>query len=414
MNLKVGIIGAGFNANFHRLALQSVRGAEITGVFAVAGAEAFAAEVESNGLGECSVCESVSELCQISDIVCMFMPNFARVETMEEITQAVQKGENLKGVICEKPLGSNMKEARRLVELANSVGLNTAYFENQIHMPAIHSALTQLTPTQKKMGPVTLTRSAEEHGGPHEGWFWDPTRQGGGVLCDMGCHSIAVGWYCLNPIGKSPTFMRPKSVNCSLGLLKWGLPYWREKLLKDRGVDYAKTPAEDYCSGTIVFENPETGQIAQAQFTDSWMFEKQGLRLLMEAMGPGYALEVNSLISPLSIFIGDAAAEATANAEAALEKATASRGLLAVQPNEPDLYGYVSEWRNALSAFSEGKNAFLDWEYGLEITRLVMASYVSAECGKVINLADPLVLQVLENFVPLIQQGRGNELFHVA
>jgi hypothetical protein len=32
-------------------------------------------------------------------------------------------------------------------------------------------------------------------------------------------------------------------------------------------------------------------------------------------------------------------------------------------PNETELYGYVVEWRNALSAFEKGKNALLE-KYG--------------------------------------------------
>jgi hypothetical protein len=50
-----------------------------------------------------------------------------------------------------------------------------------------------------------------------------------------------------------------------------------------------------------------------------------------------------------------AAAEAVANAEAALEKATASRGLLTVQPNELDLYGYVDELDDMRDAFLPAK-----------------------------------------------------------
>jgi hypothetical protein len=49
--------------------------------------------------------------------------------------------------------------------------------------------------------------------------------------------------------------------------------------------------------------------------------------ILIAGMGPGYAFEINTLVSPLNIFIGDAAAEAIKDAETALEKATASRGL---------------------------------------------------------------------------------------
>jgi predicted dehydrogenase len=112
-------------------------------------------------------------------------------------------------------------------------------------------------------------------------------------------------------------------------------------------------------------------------------------------------------VSPLNLFIGDAAADAIANQETALEKATASRGLLAVQCNEADLYGYTDENRDMLEAFEAGRDAMLDWEYGLEIQRLVMASYLSAERGRVIDLTDAATLAELDAYVPAIQQGKG-------
>jgi hypothetical protein len=143
------------------------------------------------------------------------------------------------------------------------------------------------------------------------------------------------------------------------------------------------------------------------------MFEKQGLRLFLDGMGPGYAFEVNTLVSPLQVFIGDVAAEAVADAETALEKATASRGLLAVQYNEPDLYGYTDENEDAVEAFLAGRDAYLPWSYGLEITKLVMAAYMSAERQKTIDLTAPSVQEELETYVPLIQQGRGVEVLHI-
>jgi predicted dehydrogenase len=347
------------------------------------------------------------------DAIAIYAPNHVRVALMEQIVEAVEAGAELKGVICEKPLGRNVQEARRLVDLADEAGLRTAYFENQIFMKPIQVQLAQLEPQQKTMGPLALTRSAEEHGGPHEAWFWDPTRQGGGVLSDMGCHSIAVGWYALTPIGKPPTFLEPVSVSADTALLKWGLPQWREKLLNERGVDYAKIPAEDFATGMITYRNPESGQLVKSQFTDSWMFEKQGLRLFMDGMGPGYAFEVNTLISPLQVFVGDVAAEAVADAESALEKATATRGLLSVQHNEADLYGYTDENADAARAFLADEDGYLSWRYGLEITKLVMAAYMAAERRQTIDLTDPAVQQELETFVPLIQQGRGAEILQV-
>lgn len=410
--LKVGTVGAGFVATFQATAMKQVRGMELSGVVAPQGAEALQAFSKSHNLGPCTIYSSVAEMAKQVDVIAIYCPNFVRLEIMEQIAEAVKAGAELKGLICEKPLARNVAEGRRMLELAESANLKTAYFENQIQMKPIQAQLAQLAPQQETMGPLALVRSSEEHGGPHEGWFWDPTRQGGGVLCDMGCHSIAVGWYALNPVGKPLTFMQPQSVQADIGLLKWGLPQWRKKLLDERGVDYSKTPGEDFATGIFTFKNPETGQISKAQFTNSWMFEKQGLRLFMDGMGPGYAFEVNTLISPLNIFIGDAAAEAVADREVALEKATASRGLLAVQPNEADLYGYTDENEDAYRAFLEGRDAFLPLSYGLEITKLVTAAYMSADMKKTIDLTDPQVQKDLETYIPLVQQGRGAEILY--
>lgn len=409
---KLGIVGAGFIARFQAKAMLQVRGVEIAGVVSrtEASANSFAQMVKDSGLGECKAFKDVGEMAKHVDAVAIYSPNFTRLEIVEKIVEAVKQGAALKGLICEKPLARNVKEARRMVELVQSVRLPNAYFENQIFMKLIQAQLKQLAPQQRSMGPLMLTRSAEEHGGPHEPWFWDPTRQGGGVLSDMGCHSIAVGWYALTPLEKPLTFLQPVSISADCSLLKWGLPHWREKLLNKFGVDYAKTPAEDFATGMITYKNPESGQIVKAQFTDSWMFEKQGLRLFMDGMGPGYAFEVNTLQSSLQIFIGDAAAEATADAELALEKSTASRGLLAVQHNEPDLYGYTDEIEDAIHAFAAGRDAMLPWSYGLEIVKLAMAGYMSAERKQTIDLTSPVIQKELETFVPLIQQGRGAEV----
>lgn len=412
--LKLGIVGAGFVAKFHARAMMQMRGVEVAGITSRtrASAEALSKIVQDNGLGEGTVYDSITDMAPHVDAIAIYAPNFVRVEHVEEIVEAVKKGAELKGVICEKPLARNVPEARRLIDLVGDLGLKTAYFENQIFMKPIRTQLDQLRPQQQTMGPLLLTRSAEEHGGPHEPWFWDPTRQGGGVLSDMGCHSIAVGWYALTPLGQSPTFLEPVSVSADCALLKWGLPQWREKLLNDFGVDYAKTPAEDFTTGMITYRNPETGQLSKAQFTNSWMFEKQGLRLLMDGMGPGYAFEVNSLRSTLEIFIGDVAAEAIADAELALEKATASRGLLAVHYNEPDLYGYTDEIEDARRAFLAGQDGFLPWSYGLEVIKLVMAAYMADEKEQTIDLTDPAVQKELETYIPLIQQGKGAEVLY--
>ena len=407
--LRYGIVGSGFVAQFHLRALESVRGVEVAGLTSRTPPHELGASVRARGLGEARVFETVREMAANVDVVAIFNANSVRVEVMEQIAAAVGDGARLRGLICEKPLARNLAEARRVVELANEIGAPTAYFENQIHMKMLQQARAQLAEPAGAMGPLTLVRAAEEHGGPHSGWFWDPTLQGGGVLSDMGCHSIAVGRYLLTPAGRPLDYLEPQTVSAHVSLLKWGQPRWRAELLERHGVDYARTPAEDFATGMVTYRNPETGQRTKAQFTVSWMYDKQGLRLLVDGIGPGYALEANTLRSPLEVFVGDAAASAVTDAELALEKATATHGLLAIQPNEPDLYGYTDEHIDALAAFRDGRSALLDFDYGLEIVRLTMAAYLSAEQRRVVDLTDAATRAELDDYIPLIQQGRGAE-----
>jgi hypothetical protein len=142
------------------------------------------------------------------------------------------------------------------------------------------------------------------------------------------------------------------------------------------------------------------------------MYDKQGMRLFMDALGPGYAFEMNTLQTPLNIFIGDEAAEAATDVESALEKSTASRGLLPVEPNEADLYGYTDEIIDACAAFKAGKDALLNWEYGLEITRLCQAAYMAAERKQTLDLTDPKIQKEIDGYTSLIAQGRGGEILY--
>jgi len=314
--IKLGIVGAGFVAHFHARAIQQVRSMEIAGVTALDKAESLSAFVKKHNLGAGTVYPNIAEMAENVDVIAVYVPNFARLATVEQIVEAVKKGRRFEGRdSANKPLGRNVKEARKLVELADSVGLKTAYFENQIFMKPVQSQLAQLAPQQKTMGPLALTRSAEEHGGPHEGWFWDPTRQGGRGAVRYGLPQHRRRLVRPDPdrqAGHLPQAGvhlggdRPAEVGLTL-LARQAAQRARRGLFQD--------PRRGFHHRMVTFQNPETGQKVKAQFTDSWMFEKQGLRLFMDGMGPGYAFEINTLASSLQIFIGDAAAEATANAE---------------------------------------------------------------------------------------------------
>lgn len=416
--MKVGFVGAGFVArDMHARALMSVRGVELSAIVAKDGAEQLANLARSYGIGEPIVYPTIAEMAKRVDAIAMLVPNFVRIEVMQEIVAARQAGAEFKMVICEKPLARNMVEARQMVALAKQAGLLTSYHENQCFMPDLMALRGRLVALEGKAGGFHLVRTAEEHGGPHEPWFWLPKLQGGGVWDDMGCHSVEVAKWLLTPAGKPINFLVPFDITAHTALIKWGRePYvtqLREKWLEERKVevDYSKngTPAEDFAFALIRFKNPETGQIVIAMCTDSWMFDKVGLRLSMECLGPGYAGDENTLVSPAMLFIGDQAAAAIAGADIAVEKSQASRGMLTVIGDEPALYGYTNEWRATRDAFVAGRDGNLNFEEGASVVQLLMAGYLSAEEQRTVVLTAAMEAK-LETYVPLIQRGRGAEV----
>ena len=408
--LKIGFVGCGFVAELHRRALTQVRDTELTAVYRRSQAEAFAQRSRDAGLGDTQIYDSIGDMCNDVDVICNSSTNDAHVSTTQEIADAVKNGAELKGIIFEKPLARNVAEADQILELALGTGVPTAYFENNIFMPPVVNSRHQFQAVEKAMGPAHLSRTAEEHAGPPMGeWYWSPIRQGGGEWAEMGCHSVAVGMDMVTPMDKAPDYMEPISINATLSLLKWGNKPWIDTL-KDSGIDYDESPAEDYALVTITFRDPETGDHRLVQATNSWMYDAPGLRLFMETYGPSYSYTVNSLSSPAELFIGDQAAASIEDAKLAVENAQATRGGLILQPNEPDLYGYAGEWRDAVAAFNEGRNAKLDVRYGRLITKLIIAGYLSHERRQAIDLTDAKINEELETYVPLIQQGKGHEV----
>ena len=67
--LKLGIVGAGFVANFHARALRQVRTVEVAGIHALAGAEALSAAVKKYGVGAGTVYASIEEMAKHVDAV---------------------------------------------------------------------------------------------------------------------------------------------------------------------------------------------------------------------------------------------------------------------------------------------------------------------------------------------------------
>jgi predicted dehydrogenase len=407
--LGVGIIGGGFVAQFHIRSWVAVRDADINGIVAKTPAEAEAASalVRQLGLGEGKIFKSVTDMITSPSVDALWMcaPNFTRIELMEEIAHAVQTGKGrLAGVACEKPLGRNVGEAQRMLELARQSGLLDGYLENQVFSPAVVRGKEIVWKRgAAATGRPYLARASEEHSGPHMPWFWDGGLQGGGVLNDMMCHSVETARFLLTPPGSPRSVLRPVKVTAYTNCLKWQQPEYARILSENSGgkTDYLKRPAEDFARSLIEYRDDDGSQVV-VETTTSWCYVGAGLRLSMELLGPEYSLQINTLDTGLKVFFSRGVA--AKSGEDLVEKQNAETGLMPVVSNEGSEYGYDAEDRHMVQSFLAKKRPEENFEDGLNVTELLMSAYMSAEQEKTVAFPPP----GLDGYIPPVARGEWN------
>ena len=407
--LGIGFIGGGFISRFHIQSLISVRDVDVLGVMSKTkqSAEETADLANDLGLGPAKAYDTITEMIEDPSINALWVcsPNFARIDTFEEIANAIESGKGeLIGVACEKPLGRNVAEAKKVLELTKSVGLLDGYLENQVFSPSITRGKEIIWARgAATTGRPFLARAAEEHSGPHMPWFWEGELQGGGVLNDMMCHSVEEARFMLTEPGKPRDSIKPISVSAHTDCLKWQRPRYADILSKNSGgkTDYSKKPSEDFARSLIEYLD-EDGEKLIVETTTSWCFVGEGLRLSMELFGPEYSMFVNTLDPDLKVFFSREVAGSAG--EDLVEKQNAESGGMPVVSNEAEVYGYTAENRHMVESFLAGKRPDENFDDGLNVTELLMTAYMSAEQGKTISFPP----SGLDTYVPSVAQGEWN------
>ena len=404
--LGVGFIGSGFNTRFHIQGWRGVRDADVLGVWSPnsKNAASAAALARSLDVGPAKAYKSITAMVADPAIDALWLcgPNQARIENVEEIVHAIKTGKGtLKGLACEKPLARNVSEAKEVAALVKGVGLTTGYLENQLFAPHVEAGKKLIWARgAATTGRPYLARAAEEHSGPHMPWFWQGSLQGGGVLNDMMCHSALVVRHLLTEPGKPLSSVKPVRITGHIASLKWSRPAYAKKLKGMMGpaVDYAKRPSEDFASMMIEFDTAD-GHRVIGEATTSWSFVGAGLRLSAELLGPEYSMKWNSLDSGLQLFFSR---EVTGRAgEDLVEKQNAEQGVMPVVPEEYLAYGYTGEDRHFVRVFLGKEAPLLTWDDGLEVVKVLMAAYQSAEEGKTLEFPP----RGLDGFVPAVAKG---------
>lgn len=336
--VRVGILGTGFIAELHAAAFRTIQDAEITAVASPTPGKArrFA---EKHGIPR--PFEDYQDLLALNevDLITIAYPNFLH----EQITLDAAKAG--KHVICEKPLCCSLQEADRMIEACRQARVLLMYGEELCFAPKYVRARQLME--EGALGKVFRVKQSEEHYGPHAAWFWDVEKSGGGVLLDMGCHSLEYARWVFNK-------PEVKSVWASLGTYVHG----------------DKTKGEDHSICVVEFQG---GKVALAE--NSWA-KPGGVDDRVEIYGStGFTqadlLRGSSLLTYSQAGYGYA-----------VEKAGDTKGYTFTMFEELWNYGIPQEMAHFVRCVQGYEKPLETGEDGREIVKMICAAYQSAGTGK--------------------------------
>lgn len=252
---------------------------------------------------------------------------------------------NGKHVLCEKPLGRNMEESRKIIEAAKDSGqvLKTGF--NHRHHPAIAQAKRSVD--NGEIGDLYFIRCCYGHGGRpgyEKEWRADKELCGGGELLDHGVHVVDLfRWFA-------------GDFNEAFGYTQ---TYFWDMDVEDNAFAFFKNKV-----GTIA-----TMHTSWTQWKNKFSFEifgKDGY-LIVDGLGGSYGKE--------ALKIGKRRLEGGAPDEKIIEFP------------EYDI-SWEEEWKEFIFAIQNNKEPMGNGWDGYQANKMLGAIYESARTGKVVRLDD--------------------------
>jgi predicted dehydrogenase len=338
--IKVGIVGSGFVGDIHAAAFKGwVRDAEVMAVASPHNASKFARE-----RGIQAAFDDYRDLIKDKelDVIDICIPNDLHCQVAVEAAKAG------KHIIIEKPLCVTLEQADEMIETCEKAGVLLMYAEELLFAPKYVRVKTLIE--ENAIGEPFLAKQSEEHPGPHMSWFWDVNRSGGGVMIDMGCHSIEYTRWIL---GKP----KVKSVTAFMGTY----------------VHQGRTLGEDHSYAIIEYEG---NKIAMVE--NSWT-KGGGVDDHCEVYGQKghtYAdlLRGSSLLTYSEEGYGYA-----------VEKAGTTKGYTFTMFEEIWNYGFPQEMQHFIDCVLGKQTCTETGEDGREVLKIMYAAYQSAGQGRKIE-----------------------------
>lgn len=338
--IGVGIVGCGFIAKVHLDAMRA--NSDLAEVVAVADVDIERAKAFATANGVPAYYPGHREMLEDKRVqaVVVAVPNYLHYQvTMDALLSG-------RHVICEKPLALSLKQGQEMVNTAREKGLVLAYAEELCFIPK-YERVKQLLESGG-IGRPYLVRQCEKHAGPYSPWFFKEEEAGGGILMDMGCHSIS----CIRWVLNKP---KVKAVTAVMGT------FLHNEITKE----------EDHCLVILEFED---GTLGQAE--SSWAL-KGGMDSTLEVFGTGGVIYAD-LLKGMGL------------------RAFSEQGFPDMwEPNQGWVYpdyewlwnnGYPQEDRHFLECMLRGETPKESGADGLEVLEIILAAYHSAGIGRKVTL----------------------------
>ena len=346
--IRIGQVGAGFISQVHKEAFSFVPHTEVVALCDIdkARGQAFCKKHQIPNFHT-----DLDDMLKRDDVdaITIGIPNYLHCEIT---LKAAAAG---KHVIVEKPLALKLDEADRMIEACKKAGVVLGYAEELCYTPKFVHAKN--IADEGGIGDVFFAKQAEKHGGPYSPWFWKSATAGGGILMDMGCHSIE---FCRWMLGKPAV----KSVYCQADIF----------------VHHQITKLDDHIIMIIEFEG---GKLAQVE--SSWTL-KGDMISIAEVHGTEGVIHANLLQDGmgLKVFSEKGFGEEDWDKEA-------TKGW-----THPDWQwnwqnGYPQEMQDFVNCMRNGGTPVESGEDGRVVLEIMIAGYMSAAQGRKIMfpLQDP-------------------------
>lgn len=390
-DLKVGIVGSGFAANFHYNALQYVNSAIINhvGIYSLdkCSCEKFASEKHITAY------DDLHDLIRDVDVVHVCVPPSSHEEI---VVKALKENKN---VIVEKPftgffgeglddfngdtfskeygLKMAMESVERMLAAEKQSQGRIFYAENWIYAPAIRKEKEII---EKSSAQILWMYGEQSHSGSHSLSYGDWKQSGGGSLIGKGCHPLTAALYLKQVEGlvRKGKEIRPVSVSARVHALTRLDTYENRGYIKDHYIDI-----EDLAAVHVVFDDGTVADIFANELslggTNNWLRVNANNHRTLCNMSHNDSMEVFTPDKRCfeSVYL--------------VEKVETQEGWNKISPDEGWFLGYQHELNAFYSAIVNNSRIESNSLLAADTIAVVYSAYVSSE-NKGLEVVVPLVL----------------------